>query len=138
MLIGELAAKSGLSRDTIRFYEKQGLVSVSRKERRDNNYKEYSDEVLETLLTVKRVKSFGFTLNEAADLVGMIAAKKATCDNVSEMIDAKVELLDAKILDLLSLRNQLVNGVKKCKDCCTPESPGDNCPILVSDTFLQV
>jgi DNA-binding transcriptional MerR regulator len=137
MLIGELAAKSGLSRDSIRFYEKQGLISVSRKERRDNNYKEYSDEVLETLLTIKRVKSFGFTLNEAADLIGMIATKEATCDNVSEMIDAKVELLDAKILDLLALRNQLVNGVKKCKDCCTPETPEDNCPILVSDGFLQ-
>ena len=137
MLIGELAAKSGLSRDTIRFYEKQGLISVSRKERRDNNYKEYSDEVLETLLTIKRVKSFGFTLNEAADLISMIAIKEATCDNVSEMIDAKVELLDAKILDLLALRNQLVNGVKKCKDCCAPETPKDNCPILVSDSFLQ-
>jgi DNA-binding transcriptional MerR regulator len=136
MLIGELAAKSSLSRDTIRFYEKQGLISVSRKERRDNNYKEYSDEMLETLLTIKRVKSFGFTLNEAADLIGMIATKEATCDNVSEMIGAKVELLDAKILDLLALRNQLVNGVKKCKDCCNPEQPEDNCPILVSTDFL--
>lgn len=137
MLIGELAAKSGLSRDTIRFYEKQGLINVSRKERRDNNYKEYSDEVLETLLTIKRVKSFGFTLNEAADLIGMIAAKEATCDNVNGMIDAKVEILDNKILDLLALRNQLVNGVKKCKDCCTPETPEENCPILVSDGFLK-
>jgi len=137
MLIGELAAKTGLSRDTIRFYEKQGLISLSRKERRDNNYKEYSDDVLETLRTIKRLKSFGFTLNEAAELIGMIAAKEATCDNVSEMIDAKVGLLDAKILDLLALRNQLVNGVKQCKDCCTPETPEDNCPILVSDQFLK-
>lgn len=135
MLIGELAAKSGLSRDTIRFYEKQGLISVSRKERRDNNYKEYSDEVLDTLLIIKRVKSFGFTLNEAADLIGMIAVKEATCDNVTEMIDAKVELLDAKILDLLAVRSQLVNGVKKCKDCCNPETPEENCPILISDNF---
>jgi DNA-binding transcriptional MerR regulator len=138
MLIGELAAKSGLSRDTIRFYEKQRLISVSRKERRDNNYKEYSEDVLETLLTIKRVKNFGFTLNEAADLIGMIVTKEATCDNVSEMIDSKVELLDAKILDLLTLRSQLVNGAKKCKDCCTPETPEDNCPILVSDNFLNL
>ncbi len=135
MLIGELSAKSGLSKDTIRFYEKQGLISVSRKERRDNNYKEYSDEVLKTLLTIKRVKSLGFTLNEAADLIGMIAANEATCDSVSGMIDSKVELLDSKIINLLALRNQLVNGVKKCKDCCTPETPEDNCPILVSDSF---
>ena len=96
-----------------------------------------SGKVLQTLLTIKRVKSFGFTLNEAADLIGMIAAREATCVNVSEMIDAKVGLLDAKILDLLALRNQLVNGVKKCKDCCTPKTPEDNCPILVSDSFLQ-
>ncbi|WP_447641983.1 MULTISPECIES: MerR family transcriptional regulator [Chitinophagaceae] len=137
MLIGELSKKSGFSRDTIRFYEKQGLIKVSRKERRNNNYKEYSAEVLETLLTIKRVKSFGFTLNEAADLIGMIAAKDATCDNVSEMIGAKVELLDAKILDLLALRNQLVNGVQQCQARCNPKTPEDNCPILISDTFLQ-
>jgi DNA-binding transcriptional MerR regulator len=137
MLIGELVAKSGLSRDTIRFYEKQGLITVTRKERRDNNYKEYSEDILETLLTIKRMKNFGFTLNEAADLIGMIAAKEATCHNVSELIDSKVELLDAKIMDMLTLRNQLINGVIKCKDCCNPEQPDDNCPILVSDDFLN-
>ena len=46
MLIGELSQRTNLSRDTIRFYEKQGIISVSRKERRDNNYKEYSDYML--------------------------------------------------------------------------------------------
>ncbi|MDB5091369.1 MAG: hypothetical protein JWR09_5363 [Mucilaginibacter sp.] len=135
MLIGELSSKSGLSRDTIRFYEKQGLIKVGRKDRRDNNYKEYPEGVLETLRTIKRVKNFGFTLNEIADLVGMIAIKEATCNNVSDMIASKVELLDAKILGLIALRNQLINGVKKCKDCCNPEQPEDNCPILVSDNF---
>ncbi|MFN0293524.1 MerR family transcriptional regulator [Pedobacter helvus] len=59
MLIGELVAKTGLSRDTVRFYEKQGLIAVGRKQRRENNYKEYSDEVLERLLTIKRLKNFG-------------------------------------------------------------------------------
>ena len=41
-----------------------------------------------------------------------------------------------KILDLLALRNQLINDVKKCKDCCNPKSPEDNSPILVSNDFL--
>lgn len=135
MLIGELSSKSGLSRDTIRFYEKQGLIKMGRKDRRDNNYKEYPEGVLETLHTIKRVKNFGFTLNEIAGLVGMIAIKEATCNNVSDIITSKVELLDAKILGLIALRNQLINGVKKCKDCCNPEQPEDNCPILVSDNF---
>lgn len=137
MLIGELSAKTGLSRDTIRFYEKQGLISVNRKQRRDNNYKEYSYEMLERLLTVKRLKNFGFTLNESAGLLDMIEGRRATCENVSGMIDQKVALLDAKILDMITLRNQLINGVKKCVDCCRPESPDDNCPILVTDNFLD-
>jgi len=136
MLIGELVTKTGLSRDTIRFYEKQGLIAVDRKQRRDNNYKEYSDEVLERLQTIKRLKNFGFTLNESAEVLNMIEVKEATCNNVSDMIDKKVALLDAKIMDMIALRNQLINGVKKCVDCCTPETPEDNCPILISDDFL--
>ena len=137
MLIGELSSKSGLSRDTIRFYEKQQLIAVTRKERRGNNYKEYSEEVLARLLAIKRLKNFGFTLNEIADLLEMIEQKEATCNNVSEFIEQKVALVEAKILDLINLRNQLVNGVKKCKDCCNPEQQEENCPILITDNFLE-
>lgn len=137
MLIGELPSKSGLSRDTIRFYEKQQLITVTRKDRRNNNYKEYSDQVLDKLFAIKRMKNFGFTLNEVACLLDMIEQKEATCDNVSVLIEQKVEVLDAKILDLISLRNQLINGVKKCKDCCNPGHPEDNCPILVTDDFIK-
>ncbi|WP_134089036.1 MerR family transcriptional regulator [Olivibacter sp. XZL3] len=136
MLIGELAAKSGLSRDTIRFYEKQGLITIERKQRRNNNYKEYSEEILNRLLTIKRLKNFGFTLNESAVILDMIEIREATCSNVSEMIEKKVQLLDAKILDMVALRNQLINGVKKCVSCCNPATPEDNCPILISDGFL--
>jgi DNA-binding transcriptional MerR regulator len=135
MLIGELSEKTGLSRDTIRFYEKQGLIEVSRKERRDNNYKEYPVEMVGRLQTVKRMKNFGFTLNEVADLLDMIEANEATCDNVSGLIEKKVELLDTKIREMIVLRNQLIAGVRKCKDCCTPAQPEDNCPILVRDSF---
>lgn len=137
MLIGELVAKTGLSRDTIRFYEKLGLIAIGRKERRDNNYKEYSEQVLQRLLTIKRLKNFGFTLNESSEVLEMIEVKEATCNNVSEMIDKKVQLLDAKIMDMIALRNQLINGVKKCVNCCNPASPEENCPILVTDNFLE-
>ena len=133
MLIGELSNKSGLSRDTIRFYEKQGLIQISRKQRRNNNYKEYSEEVLSQLHAIKRMKNFGFTLNEVADLLGMIETNSATCNNVSDVISKKVELLDAKIRDLIAVRNQLIAGVTKCKASCTPANPEDNCPILTCD-----
>jgi DNA-binding transcriptional MerR regulator len=135
MLIGELSVKTGLSKDTIRFYEKQGLIRVGRKERRNNNYKEYPEEMVCRLQTVKRMKNFGFTLNEVAGLLDMIGVNEATCDNVSDLIEKKVELLDGRIRDMIRLRNQLIAGVRKCKDCCTPDQPEENCPILVKDNF---
>jgi DNA-binding transcriptional MerR regulator len=124
-----------LSRDTIRFYEKQGFISVGRKQRRDNNYKEYSPQMLDRLLTVKRMKAFGFTLNEAKELLVMIDGNQATCSNVSTLIEQKVAVLDERIMEMISLRNQMLSGVKKCINCCNPEKSEDNCPILISDHF---
>jgi DNA-binding transcriptional MerR regulator len=135
MLIGQLVKQTGLSKDTIRFYEKHGLIKVSRKERRDNNYKEYSNEVLARLLTIKRLKGFGFTLNEVFDLLEMIEMNQASCKNVSSKISSKVVLLDEKIRELIALRTLLLNGVSKCSDNCNPDLPEENCAILVSDKF---
>jgi DNA-binding transcriptional MerR regulator len=135
MLIGQLVKETGLSKDTIRFYEKHGLISVHHKERRSNNYKEYSKEVLDRLLTIKRLKGFGFTLNEVSDLLEMIETNEASCNKVSHKIADKVSLLDEKIRELIAVRTLLLNGVKRCQDGCSPEQPENNCPILVSDKF---
>lgn len=135
MLIGQLVTESGLSKDTIRFYEKHGLISVSDKERRNNNYKEYSNEILSKLLTIKRLKNFGFTLNEVSSLLEMIEINDASCNNVSHKISEKVTILDEKIRHLIEVRTMLLNGVKKCQDGCNPEQPEKNCPILVSNKF---
>lgn len=135
MLIGQLVRETGLSKDTIRFYEKHGLIKVTRKERRDNNYKEYSTGILTKLLTIKRLKGFGFTLNEVADLLDMIEMNEASCKNVAHKINDKVTLLDEKIRELITIRTLLLNSVNKCADGCNPEMSDDNCPILVSDNF---
>jgi DNA-binding transcriptional MerR regulator len=136
MLIGQLVQQSGLSKDTIRFYEKHGLIAVSRKERRSNNYKEYSTEILQRLLTIKRLKNFGFTLNEVAGLLEMIKLNEASCNNVSSKISEKITLLNNKIQDLMNVRTLLINGVKKCTSGCSTKQLEDNCPILVSDKFV--
>lgn len=135
MLIGQLVRETGLSKDTTRFYEKHGLIKVTRKERRDNNYKEYSTGILTKLLTIKRLKGFGFTLNEVADLLDMIEMNEASCKNVAHKINDKVTLLDEKIRELITIRTLLLNSVNKCADGCNPEMSDDNCPILVSDNF---
>jgi DNA-binding transcriptional MerR regulator len=135
MLIGELSAKSGLSRDTIRFYEKEGLIKIGRKQRRKNNYKEYDIPVLERLNLIKRIKNFGFTLNEAADLLSLVASNEATCENIRERIAKKVVCLDEKISDLINLRNQLLKDVTKCLEGCKPHKEDENCPIIFTEVF---
>lgn len=133
MLIGELSKQTGLSRDTIRFYEKQGLIAVGRKERRFNNYKEYSDSTLQRLLQIKRIKSFGFTLNETAEFLDMIGRNQASCGNVSEKISEKVFLIERKIADLEFIKQSMIEGVNKCLQKCAPRTDECNCPMLVSD-----
>ncbi len=132
MLIGELSKASGLSRDTIRFYEKNGLIAVGKKERRFNNYKEYSEETLKRLLSIKQLKGFGFTLNEIAYLLDMLDVNEATCKNVSHKIDEKVLLINQKIKELKAVRKQLLDGKNNCQsETGLLKNPDGTCPVFV-------
>jgi len=137
MLIGEIVSKTGFSKDTIRFYEKKKLITIGRKERRDNNYKEYSAEILERLLTIKRLKGFGFTLNEVSDILEMIAYNVASCENMKDRVADKVNLLDVKIRELIEVRTMLLNVPSNCNTACSPEKSDENCAVLMSDEFLS-
>lgn len=133
MLIGELSKRCGLSRDTIRFYEKNRLIVVGRKERRYNNYKEYSEDTLQRLRSIKQIKGFGFTLNETAELLDMIDANSASCNNVLNKFDDKLKKIDDKIGELIGIRNLLLKGQKSCQtSCCSPSLPEVNCPVIIA------
>lgn len=134
MLIGELSKRSGLSRDTIRFYERQGYIKVGRRERRVNNYKEYSEELLRRLLLFKKIKSYGFTLHEAAEIIALVDAKLASCDIIEKVAGEKVETIDQKIRELVALRQLLQSSVTGCyKDNSGSRQPNGNCPLLNPD-----
>lgn len=131
MLIGDVVKSTGLSKDTIRFYEKKGLIKVGKRERRENNYKEYSENVLFRLNTIKKITAFGFTLAETADFLEMIENNQASCDNVSDKITEKVNLLNKKIEALMAVKELLTEEAGNCATACLP---GDaNCPILIPD-----
>ncbi len=68
MLISELAQKTGVSKDTIRFYEKVGLLDPSER-CEENNYRWYGDEVVERLAFIKQGKALGFTLGEIKEVI---------------------------------------------------------------------
>lgn len=132
MLIGELSERCGLSKDTIRFYEKQGLITVDRKERRENNYKEYSEETYQRLMSIKWIKNMGFTLTEVSEVLDMIDANEATCQNIAEKIEDKVSRIDDKIKELLKVRSMLLNGLKTCCSPSNIKTVNENCcPIIL-------
>lgn len=137
MLIGELVNKTGFSRDTIRFYEKQGLICVGRKERRANNYKEYSEAILQKLLMIKKLKGFGFTLNESLEYLELIEQNTASCVNVTEKVKEKIDQIEHRIAELNTLRAAMVNIVATCANSCQPQLLEGNCPLLVADVVVS-
>ena len=121
MLIGDLARESGASRETIRYYEKRGLLKTPL--RRDNNYKEYADEDLRTLRFIAAMKGAGFTLREIADMLGMIATEGPVCGVTGPAVTEKLTQLDQRIVDLQEIRTRLT----KTFSACTGTTGDDTC-----------
>ncbi len=116
MLIGELAQSSNFSRDTIRFYEKTGLLKSAKKG--ENNYKDYGVDMLERLSLIQSLKALGFTLNEIKDFISLWDSD-SSCENLAEGIQEKLILVDGQIEALKRTREQLLTLSKRCKgkDC---------------------
>src|SRR6478736_4865759 len=114
MLIGELSKRTGFSHDTIRFYEKKGLIEVNRKERRDNNYKEYPEAVYEKLVLIKTVKELGFTLNEIDEFIIAWSTEDASCSNLTHHLNDKIDRVDEQLKLLQKIRSKLTSSLEKC------------------------
>lgn len=119
MLIGELAQKTNLSRHTIRFYEKLGLIQIPDKSRRDNNYKEYTDETLRQLQAIQLMKSQGFTLKEARAIIDLVKNGTLDAERARKYIFRKVRGIDKQIGALQRTKQSLLEVADKCgsEDC---------------------
>lgn len=105
MQIGALCQSTGMSKDTIRFYEKIGLlVDVKRKA---NGYKEYSDSHVEQLKLLKHAKELGFTLNEIKELAGLFFSKKLTSSDMNTYLESKEKEIDEKITKLKNFKKEI-------------------------------
>ena len=128
MLIGELSKRTGFSHDTIRFYEKRGLIEVNRKERRDNNYKEYPESVYDKLMLIKTVKALGFTLNEIDEFIQAWGNDDTSCSSLIHHLTDKIDRVDKQIELLQFVRKRLSQSLEKCQsDECTFEKMVPSC-----------
>jgi len=139
MLIGEISIKTGFSRDTIRYYEKFGLIHSGRKERRLNNYKEYSEKTLLRLLSIKKMKSYGFTLNDILKMLELIDTDEASCNKLESKVRENMSLIDQKIEELKNIKKLLSKSINHCIACCGDLSTvQQNCLVLVSELSSPV
>ncbi len=107
MLIGELSKRTGFSRDTIRYYEKIGLIVLPKQSRRNNNYKDYPDDTVHTLLAIHKYKELGFTLEEIRELLVLQSIHVLDITKLIQIVERKITGLDTEIEKLHEYRLKL-------------------------------
>lgn len=116
MQIGELSNLSGFTRDTIRYYEKLGLLN-GQISRSNNNYKNYSDKSLQTLNYISFGKKYGLSLSEIKELLDLYEKNTVMCKVLEEKALSKISSIDAEIKRLLQLKKTLISGLRSLEKC---------------------
>lgn len=123
MTIGKLAAQADVAIDTVRYYERAGLLPEP--PRRESGYREYPPEAVKRLRFIRRAKALGFSLPEISELLSL-SAPRADVRKVKAAAQLKLKLLDEKIAELTRVREGLQQLVKHCPG----NGNADKCPIL--------
>jgi len=124
MTIGELAKACGVGVETIRYYERRGLIPDPRPGKK--GYREFSDDDARRVQFIKQAQGLGFTLKEIAELLALRVSSDTTCDDVRGLAEAKLEDIEEKLRTLRSFKRAL----GKLVDQCGRSGPDGQCPIL--------
>jgi DNA-binding transcriptional MerR regulator len=122
MTIGKLAAAEGVGVETVRFYQRRGLLATP--ERRGSTYREYSEADRARLVFIRRARDLGFTLGEIAELLR--PAEAHSTDEIVVAAQAKLAAVDAQVRDLVQLRCRLRQLVRLCE-----HGDGQQCAALL-------
>ncbi|MBZ5719379.1 MAG: heavy metal-responsive transcriptional regulator [Acidobacteriia bacterium] len=105
MRSGELAKQLGVSPDTLRLYERKGLLQ--RPPRSENGYRSYPPEAVDRIRVIRAALSIGFTIDELAEIFALRDRGGAPCQQVREMAGAKLKNLERQVQALNALRDQV-------------------------------
>ena len=119
MRIGEVARQAGVNIQTIRFYERRGLLKEPH--RRPSGYRDYSVDAIRRVQFIKSSQSVGFTLQEIQALIRLRAQRLHSAEQVRAVGEAKIRAIDEKILQLQTMRNELDLLLRNCN--CGPRQP---------------
>lgn len=121
--IGQVASEAGVTVDTVRVYERQGLIGIP--ERGSNGYRHYTKEYVRRINFIKWVQSLGFTLNEIKELSLLPIFSTHACKEIRDRLESKINTIEKKRRDLLRLKSALRSVIQTCD-----MSQGKHCPVL--------
>ena len=123
-LISDLAKKTQLSTDTIRFYEKKQLIQPSF--RAENNYRYYNDEALKRLIFIKRCRALDMTLHEITQLLEKTQHPELGCKIIDQLIEEHIQHVESKIKELSYFKIQL----QELRQSCSSTTTINHCQIV--------
>jgi DNA-binding transcriptional MerR regulator len=121
LTIGKFAAAEGVGVETVRFYQRRGLLTLP--ERQDSGFRQYSEADQWRLAFIRRARQLGFTLGEIGELLGPAEARST--DEIVRAAGAKLEAIEKQVRDLAVLRCKLRRLVQVCE-----HGDGDDCVAL--------
>lgn len=124
LTVGQLAKNAGVNLETVRYYERQGLLSPAT--RTESGYRIYQQESARRIRFIKRAQELGFSLNEIKELLSLRIDIDATATDVRVRAQAKLASVEEKIRHLQDIQQSLTRLIESCHG----GGPASECPIL--------
>lgn len=126
LTIGRVASAAGVGIDTIRYYEREGLLPEP--ERRLSGYRDYMPDAVTRLRFIRRAKELGFTLEEIRELLALSADRERGVRGVKQRAEARLTEIERRIREL----KRVQRGLKNLIDACPGHGALESCPILTA------
>ncbi len=128
MRIGQLSARAGVSPDTIRYYERLGLLRPP--ERTGGGFREYRPDVLKDLLFIKKAQTLGLKLSEVREILEIATGGRPPCDHVRTTVEKRLQEVESRLRELRALRKTLRETLSRLEGA--PRSDGCRCAVIES------
>jgi MerR family mercuric resistance operon transcriptional regulator len=124
LTIGRVARHAGLAIDTVRYYEREGLIE--KPARTSSGYRQYPADAVARLQFIRQAKELGFTLSDIRELLALRVAPGKSCADVRARTEAKIADIEQRVAHLNRMKRALV----KLAATCSGRGPTSECPIL--------
>ena len=124
LTIGKVARSAGLAIDTVRYYEREGLLE--KPARTASGYRHYTTDAIARLRFIRQAKELGFSLSEIRELLDLRVAPGKSCADVRARAEAKITDIQQRIAQLSRVRKALAKLAAECSG----RGPTGECPIL--------